>query len=56
MSMSLLITLSTVAISIACVAIAAFMLWHQRKGWGWFLFVGFLVCALLPDVPSITWH
>jgi hypothetical protein len=49
-TLSILITLSVAAVSITCVGAAAFMAWHQRKGWGWFLFVGFLIAASMPNV------
>jgi hypothetical protein len=31
--------------SLACVLCAAFLLWHKREGWGWFLFVAFLIAG-----------
>jgi len=31
--------------TLACVLCAAFLLWHNRKGWGWFLFVAFLIAG-----------
>jgi hypothetical protein len=49
-TLSVLITVTVAAISITCVGTAAFMAWHQRKGWGWFLFVGFLIAASMPNV------
>jgi uncharacterized membrane protein HdeD (DUF308 family) len=52
--MSLVFVVAIAAISMTCVAAAAFLAWHQRKGWGWFLFVGFLVAATLPNVTNIV--
>lgn len=48
MVMPLVIAFSVAVISIACVITAAYLLWHSRKGWGWFLLVAFLVAASLP--------
>jgi hypothetical protein len=50
MTMSLVISLAIALTSITCIVTAACMAWHERKGWGWFLFVGFLVVATLPNV------
>jgi ABC-type glycerol-3-phosphate transport system permease component len=54
MTMSLVFAVAIAAISMTCVAAAAFLAWHQRRGWGWFLFVGFLVAATLPNVTKIV--
>lgn len=43
--MALALILSATAISITCVGAAAFLLWHGRKGWGWFLLAAFLVAG-----------
>ena len=29
--------------SLACVTCAVALLWHNRKGWGWFLFAALLI-------------
>lgn len=31
-------------LSIICVIVSGLMLWNDKTGWGWFLFVG-LLCA-----------
>jgi len=49
MTMQLVIVLSVVAMSAICFLSAAFMACRERKGWGWFLLVGFLVAATLPS-------
>jgi hypothetical protein len=52
--MPIVLILSATAISLACVGAALFLLWHERKGWGWFLFVAFLVAASAPTVSYTT--
>jgi hypothetical protein len=53
MATNLIVALSSAVVSLACVGTAAYMAWHERKGWGWFLFVGFLVAgACLSDVST----
>ena len=51
--MALALILSATAISMTCVGAAAFLLWHERKGWGWFLLVAFLVAATSTSVKII---
>jgi hypothetical protein len=52
-TITMMAIIATSLISLSCVACAALMLWHQRKGWGWFLVIAFLasgmVVAVVPD-------
>ena len=48
MTMYLILAVSAAIVSTTCVIAAAYLAWHQRKGWGWFLLVGFLVAASMP--------
>lgn len=45
MTMFLILAVSAAIVSTTCVVAAFYLAWHQRKGWGWFLLVGFLVAA-----------
>ena len=53
--MAIVLVLSATAISLACVGAALFLLWHERKGWGWFLFVAFLVAASAPTASYTSY-
>jgi uncharacterized membrane protein HdeD (DUF308 family) len=53
MTMQLVIALSIVAMSATCFLSAAYMACREKKGWGWFLFVGLLVVATLPSTALI---
>jgi len=53
-TITLVMALSIAAISATCVAAAAFLAWHQRKGWGWFLFAGFLIAGLCVPIADNT--
>ena len=41
---SLLANLGVNLVALACVVAAGYLAAHDRDGWGWFLFIGFL-CA-----------
>jgi hypothetical protein len=38
--------------SIACFVGAAFVAYRGNEGWGWLIFVGFLVCPLMNESAS----
>jgi hypothetical protein len=48
-----LLIVATAITSLACVIISAVLLWHKREGWGWFLFVGFLIAGSAAPVLKI---
>jgi hypothetical protein len=35
-------------VTLVCVGIAAWLVMHDKGGWGWFLFIGF-ICAHMLD-------
>lgn len=49
-----LLIVTTGITSLACVLCAAFLLWHNRKGWGWFLFVAFLIAGSVAPVLGVV--
>lgn len=56
MTMSLVFVLSVTAISITCVVTAGYLALHQRRAWGWFLLVAFLVAGTLLNASRTFWR
>lgn len=51
--MALLVLFLSLLPSITCFIVAAFLAVKEKEGWGWFLFVGFLLAGFSSSLPDL---
>jgi len=50
---ALLVLFLSLLPSITCFIVAAFLAVKEKEGWGWFLFVGFLLAGFSSSLPDL---